>query len=521
MSSDQADRDRPVRQDTTAARDAYAAAHDLTVHNYYATAGAGERGSGRQVLAAGGPVVAGDIPQQPPGFQPRAELLAVLDAAGPAVAVVRAVTGMRGVGKTQLAASYARAKLAAGWRLVAWVNAEDPVSLAGGLAAVAEAAGLAGQGGGDPGRAVRQWLEAGGEGCLLVFDNAADADVLRPYLPVAGAARVVVTSNRQSVAELGAAVGVAVFTPGEAAAFLTGRTGLADPGGAGELAGELGYLPLALAQAVAVIRGQHLAYSTYLGRLRALPVGEYLTRGPGQPYPHGVAEAVLLSLEAVRADDRAGACGGVMEVLSVLSAAGVRRDLLHAAGQAGALAGSGDRLDAAVVDEALGRLAEGSLLAFSLDGQAVSAHRLVLRVVRDTLLQRGRMAAVCRAAASVLDTRAGALEGSLDRAAVRDVPEQVTALWQAAAGLGDASGELEAVLLRLRLWALYYLNVLGDSAAQAIAVGAPLLQDAERVLGPDHSHTLRSQRVLGPDHPSTLQSRNNLAAAYREAGRAG
>ena len=48
---------------------------------------------------------------------------------------------------------------------------------------------------------------------------------------------------------------------------------------------------------------------------------------------------MLLSLEAVRAGDRAGACAGVMELLSVLSAAGVRRDLLHAAGQAGALAG--------------------------------------------------------------------------------------------------------------------------------------------------------------------------------------
>jgi hypothetical protein len=164
-------------------------------------------------------VVAGDVPQQPPGFVPRADLLAMLDAAGPGVAVVRAVTGMRGVGKTQLAAAYARVKLAEGWDLVAWVNAENPASLTGGLAAVAEAAGLAGQGGGDPGRMVRHWLEAGGDRCLLVFDNAADADALRPYLPVAGAARVVVTSNRQSVAELGAPVGVEVFTAGEAAAL--------------------------------------------------------------------------------------------------------------------------------------------------------------------------------------------------------------------------------------------------------------------------------------------------------------
>jgi hypothetical protein len=278
------------------------------------------RGQGR--AAGAGQVVVGDIPQQPPGFQPRADLLAGLEGAGAGVLVVRVVTGMRGVGKTQLAAAYARAKLADGWRLVAWVNAEDPASLAGGLSAVAEAAGLTGQGGGDQGSMVRHWLEAGGDRCLLVLDNAADADVLRPYLPVAGAARVLITSNRQSVADLGTPVGVEVFAPGEAATFLAERTGLADTTSAGELAAELGYLPLALAQAVAVIRGQHLPYGTYLERLRALPVGKYLTRGPGQPYPHGVAEAVLLSLEAVRAFDRAEACGGVMEMLSVLSASG-------------------------------------------------------------------------------------------------------------------------------------------------------------------------------------------------------
>ena len=35
-----------------------------------------------------------------------------------------------------------------------------------------------------------------------------------------------------------------------------------------------------------------------------------------------------------------------------------------------------------------------------------------------------------------------------------------------------------------------------------------------------HEQTLAArERLLGPDHPDTLQSRNNLAIAYRAAGR--
>ncbi|MGD0607867.1 MAG: FxSxx-COOH system tetratricopeptide repeat protein [Streptosporangiaceae bacterium] len=511
-----------------------------------AVLGEARPGTRGQQRAGAGPVLVGDVPQQPPGFVPRAELLGVLDAAGPGVS---AVTGLRGVGKTQLAAAYARAKLAAGWDLVGWVNAEDAAVLAAGLAAVAEAAGLAGQGSGDPGRAVRHWLEAGGDRCLIVFDNATDPDVLRPFVPAGGAARVLITSNRRSVADLGATVGVEVFSEEEALAFLADRTALADPAGAAAVAAELGCLPLALAQAAAVMAGQHLGYGRYLERLRALPVREHLTRDAGQPYPHGVAEAVLLSLDAVRAGDQDGVCAGVLEVMAVVSAAGVRRELLYEAGKAGVLSGDvGEMVAAGVVDRALARLAEASLLTFSLDGQTVSAHRLVLRVVRDGLARQQRLAAVCLVAAAVLDARARALKGSLDRLAVRDIPEQVTALQETIASCASGAGEeLARMLLGLRLRALYHLLELGDSAAQAIVAGEPLVADCEWVLGPDHPHTLTSrdnlatayqtagraaeaiplheqtlaarERVLGPDHPSTLTSRNNLAETYRAAGR--
>jgi tetratricopeptide (TPR) repeat protein len=497
-----------------------------------------------------GQVVVDDIPQAPLGFQPRADLLAQLDhASGP---VVHAVTGIQGVGKTQLAAAYARAKLAAGWRLVAWVDAADPGALRAGLAAVAETLGLADGRtgpGGDAGQAVRRWLERDGRRCLVVFDNALDPDGVRPLLPACGSARVLITGSRRPVAGLGAGVPVDVFSPGEALAFLAERTGLADTAGASALARELGYLPLALGQAAGVIAAQDLAYWTYLGQLRAVPVSARLTREAGQPYPHGVAGAIMLSLDSVRAGDGAGVGTGIMEITAVLSAGGVRRELLHDAGRAGVLATGGGRavVPADVVDGALARLAERSLLTVSVDGETVTAHRLISRVVRDALADQERLTAVCKNATCVLRSRAKSLVGSPDRPAIRDLAEQVAALQATAGPAGEADAKLARMMLRLRSWALYHLAVLGDSASQAIAAGEAVAADSARMLGPDHPDTLAAWnnlalayqeagrtaeairlheralagrvRALGPGHLDTLASRNNLAIACQQVGR--
>jgi RNA polymerase sigma factor (sigma-70 family) len=544
--------DGEAQQDTHAERDMTAVTSDLKANSRHATEPGSDAPEPLPLEPSIDQVVVGDIPLEPPGFRPRSTLLAELDQAGARVLVIHAVAGLQGLGATQLAAAYARAKLADGWRLVAWVNGLDADSLVAGVTAVADAAGLvdieSGREIADAAQAVRHWLETDGDRCLLVFDDVADPEELRPFIPSVGTARVLITSARQSAVSLGASVPVDVFSADDAVEFLASRTGLDDAEGAAAVAAELGHLPLALAHAAAVIAVQRLAYWAYLDRLRALPVQEYRVRDETQPHQPGVAGAVLLSLQAVRASDRTGVCSRVMEIMAVLSAAGVRRELLHVAGRAGVLVG-GRRVAAVTVDRALDWLSGRSLLTFSLDGQTVIMHRLVAQEVRDSLVRRQRLMAVRLAATSVLDTYARTLVGSQDRPAVRGIPQHVTALLDSMAEPSiEADGELARVLLRLRFIALYHLAELCDSAPRALAVGQPLTADLERLLGPDHPDTLNARnslaavylavgrtdeaislfeqiltvrrRLLGLGHRDTLNSQNNLAAAYQDAGRA-
>jgi DNA-binding SARP family transcriptional activator/Flp pilus assembly protein TadD len=175
-------------------------------------------------------------------------------------AVISAVSGTAGVGKTALAIHWAHQAVERFPDGQLYVNLrgydpDRPVTAADALAGFLRALGVPGQDipPGEDERAARYRSLVAGKRMLVVLDNAGSVELLRPLLPGTAACAVVVTS-RDALAGLVARDGAArldlsLLPLAEAVALLTqliGERARADPDAAAELARQCARLPLAL-----------------------------------------------------------------------------------------------------------------------------------------------------------------------------------------------------------------------------------------------------------------------------------
>ncbi len=172
---------------------------------------------------------------------------------------IHAIDGMAGIGKTTFAV-HAAHRLAGRFPdgqfflpLHAHTAGQRPVEPADALASLLLTAGVAGPHI-RPGLEARaaQWRDhVAGKRILLLLDDAAGHEQVRPLLPGTAGSLVMVTSRRRLTAlEDAAVISLDTLSPGEAAALLarlSGRTDLGSTEGpAGEISRLCGYLPLAI-----------------------------------------------------------------------------------------------------------------------------------------------------------------------------------------------------------------------------------------------------------------------------------
>ena len=491
----------------------------------------------------------------PEHFLGRDDALAAIDTAlaryNGRVAIT-ALHGLRGVGKTTLAAAYAE-RHRGDYRATWWIRAQTPDGMRADLVALGVRLNwVAPDEKEEPAlKTVMERLVHEGEGILLIYDNAVDADALKPYLPRGGAARVLVTSNAHAWRGVAAPVEIRLWPKEIGADYLIARTGrTAERAAALALSEALGGLPLAHEQAAAYCERLDLPLAEYAKRFTAAPA-KFLDDARHAPaeYHDGLTVAKTFALAIDEAAKLHPAAEPLIVHAALLAPEPIPLFLFSQGrekfGEPLATALEGDGLDEAVAALRTFALIDRETVADERDPTIITdcirLHRLVRQVAAarcEGEAREGAQRVLAEALVAVYpeniwrDPHAWRLSRRLNSHALALVGDEATA----PKGVEQRTADLLGFAGQYRQYALAAYVEARPLYERALAI-------REKVLGAEHPDTATSlnnlasllqaqgdlagarplyeralairEKVLGAEHPDTATSLNNLAACCR------
>ena len=464
--------------------------------------------------------------------------------------------GMRGCGKTQLAASLAKQCGDANWDLVAWINAVSRESIQSDLVELAKRLKIDTSDQPAQDVIVRRCLDhlksAAPTDRLIVFDNVEDINHLTGLIPSGDGVRVVATTtNKVGWEDQGwNSIEVGVFDRNTSIGYLLTVTNSNDHDTADALAKRLGDLPLAIAQAAATARHKDLSLARYLKRLKSRGAELVIRPINGDEYTVDAVKALLMAVK----DTIKGLEGNTKETaqrqlgaLALLAESGVPTRWLDPTVEQLDDDESPDTQRDTDEDahDALTELIHRSIVQQSTDKTTTMLHRLQAQVLRESWTEKERRDANESSTALLSRVTTNmACENNTDSRrqdtldlikqfhtiSVQDYSRSLLDEEQVRCSLEDAfafADDLQITYETLTLQKVVEtlqdrlgsdhpdVLIAHDNLAGAFGA-AGRFDDAVRL----YKQVIASRsRIQGDTHPDTLKSRNNLACIYRDAGK--
>ena len=422
---------------------------------------------------------------------------------------IRALTGLGGIGKTQLAIEYAY-RYQGAYSAVFWVRASSREMLAADFIALAHLLQL-------PGREAQDQMSIVGEvkswlmqqaGWLLILDNVDDLSLVTGFLPTNSEGHILITTRAQAMGRVAESLAVEELSVEEGMLLLLRRAKLlaadqpldqvshdlrvqAEP-----IIRALDGLPLALDQAGAYIEETRCSLSEYLALYRKRRAA-LLNRQSGVPqdYPHTVAGTWAISFQQV--EQRNPAAAELLRLCTFLNSDAIPEEILSDGSSWLGPILEPVAADPFLLNEAVQILRLFSLIKRDPDEKLLNIHRLVQAVLKDGLDSETQRLWGERTVRAV---NAAFPEVSFDtwRRCERCLPHV-----QMCVPLIEQYGFTFPEAARLLHLAGCYLWERG------------IFEQAEQLLL--HALKLR-ERTVGPDHPDTAATLNLLANVARDLG---